>query len=123
MAASLRSTGWTGTIGSSPSEYSEARNPCAIFQAQIVGDLIVRFPAERLAGRRSHERQLRVEPCRLHTEGRTAGVDAQTGVQGRGGELPSLICLTYYDDDFKADRRTAAVWIAARRRIAVMSPR
>jgi hypothetical protein len=36
IAASLRSTGWTGTLGSSPSEYSETCNRCATFQVQIV---------------------------------------------------------------------------------------
>jgi hypothetical protein len=36
IAASFRSTGWMGTLGSSPSEYSEPRDRRAIFQAQIV---------------------------------------------------------------------------------------
>jgi hypothetical protein len=50
IAANLRSTGWTGTLGSSPSEYSKMRNQRATFQAHIVTiraarDLIVCFPA------------------------------------------------------------------------------
>jgi hypothetical protein len=54
IAASLRFTGWTGTLGSSSSEYSELGNRYETFQAQIVyglvaWDLIVRFSAERLA--------------------------------------------------------------------------
>jgi hypothetical protein len=36
IAASLRFTGWTGTLGSSSSEYSELGNRYETFQAQIV---------------------------------------------------------------------------------------
>ena len=65
IAASLRSTEWTGALGFSPSEYSEPRNRCAIFQAQIVAGKHRSLPAGRTqhgsAGKfgRAHDRSSR----------------------------------------------------------------
>jgi hypothetical protein len=66
VAASLRSTGWTGTFGSSPSKYSEMRHHCAIFQriSLLPGHrkLDRLLSAEQLARQRDHEGLKWVEP-------------------------------------------------------------
>jgi hypothetical protein len=64
MAASLRSTGWMGTFGSSPSHYSEPRGRRATLERTslaLAWDLMVRFPGKRLARRHGHEGLLWVE--------------------------------------------------------------
>src|SRR6266851_3110029 len=62
IAASLRSTGWSGTLGSSPSEYSQTRNRRATLQVGALPPVrtIVRFPAGRLGRRRIDEGVKRV---------------------------------------------------------------
>jgi len=90
IAASLRDTGWTGTFGSSPVQYIDQRARRATFQASSERNLSVRFPS-RLPDVARNEWPVRVDLCRLVAEGRTAGVGAQTGVQGSRGELPNRV--------------------------------
>jgi hypothetical protein len=47
IAASLRSNGWAGTLGSSPVEYSDVHNRFATFQVQIIA---ARSHGTRLSG-------------------------------------------------------------------------
>src|SRR6516162_6326153 len=65
IAASLRSTVWTGTFGSSPSDYRRATGAArdllgAHCYRPVARNLIVRFPAARLARQPGQEGQLRV---------------------------------------------------------------
>ena len=96
IAASLRSTGWTGTLSSFPSEYSDGRDRRATFQAQIVtarshGTRSSAFRRRGLPGGAGHEGQLRVdsgpspeEEMALEVEGIVdGGMDAQKALPPR----------------------------------------
>src|SRR6516164_1175369 len=66
IAASLRSTVWTGTFGSSPSDYRPAERAArdllgAHSYRPVARNLIVRFPAARPARQPGQEGQLRVD--------------------------------------------------------------
>src|SRR5215472_9565070 len=81
IAASLRSTVWTGIFGSSPSDYRPAARAArdllgAHCYRPVARNLIVRFPAARLAHQPGQEGQLRVDLRRLAVVGRTVGVGA-----------------------------------------------
>src|ERR1700730_15883944 len=80
IAASLRSPGWTGRLGFSPSEYSQPRDRRATPQADrccpVARDVIVRFAADRLARQRGHECLKWVDSRGLKLALRTAGLGA-----------------------------------------------
>jgi hypothetical protein len=69
IAARLRSTGWTGTLGSFPSEYSETAGTRRDLSGAhryrpFTLDPMVCFSAARLPGRPGHEGRLRVDLTR-----------------------------------------------------------
>ena len=94
IAANLRSTGSTGTLGSFHPSIARRAIVAGALQAYIVTcpdrqARIVRFPAERLAQWRGHEGQLRLGMTSSIDAGAMAGIGASASLLGASAKVAS----------------------------------